>query len=391
LSSGVRALSAGNSHTCALNAGGEVFCWGKNDQGQLGVGSSYPDSTAPVKVTGLSGVVTSITAGTWHTCALLNSGGVQCWGDNGLGQLGNGTGIDSAVPVPVNGLSTGIISLSGKDAHTCAVTAGGAVKCWGYNWYGQLGNGTSTNSNTPVNVIGLNNGFKTVSTGYKHTCARTDIGAMKCWGEDQEGELGDGANTRRNTPVDVSGLAGGVSSLDAGGGHTCAALDTKRLKCWGWNGSGQLGLGTLDKSLTPINVLASVDPLLTSNYVKGPPGSFFTLTGQHFPPGSLATVIVNGTVLTSNLAINETGGFILFMDTAGADPGYYQVNVSVNPNASSGKIAQPGKSLSSTNAVASFILDPQSPLNLLEGGGLVLSVPDGIGGYKMYLPLILRN
>jgi alpha-tubulin suppressor-like RCC1 family protein len=412
LNSLVVAVATGRMHTCALDSTGEVFCWGGNGYGQLGNGTFF-NSTVPVKVDGLSAPAAAITAGDFHTCARLATGVVQCWGENLFGELGNGDNTDSAVPVLVKRLQ--VISLDAGGDHTCAVTSAGAVKCWGRNIDGELGNGTfgnDFNSNIPVDVVGLSSGFQTVISGDYHTCATSKFsGALKCWGKNTYGQLGDGTNIQRNTPIDVSGMAAGVTSLDLGFGHTCAVLSTKRLKCWGWNGNGLnglLGLGSPDlfKVLAPINVLATVDPQLTWNYPNGKPGSFFTLTGQHFPPNSFATVKVNGAVLTANLAINPTGGFILFFDTAGADPGFYQVEVMVDPiplpDSNVPKSPTPsGLKFENTTArgsflksqfvaTSSFILDPSAPLNSQEGGGQVLAVPVGIGGFKVYLPLLLK-
>ncbi len=257
LSSGVSAISAGGGHTCALLTTGGVKCWGFNGSGQLG----YPTSivSGPVDVSGLSSGVSAISAGPRHTCALLTTGGVKCWGANGNGELGNGTDAGQSGPVDVSGLSSGVSAISVGGYHTCALLITGGVKCWGQNFYGQLGNGTTIKSTTPVDVTGLSSGVSAISAGAidfygDHTCALLITGGVKCWGKNGAGQLGNGTTTDSYTPVNVSGLSSGVSAINAGGAHTCALLTTGGAKCWGSNGSGQLGNGTTTDSYTPVNV-----------------------------------------------------------------------------------------------------------------------------------------
>ncbi|MGA9350442.1 MAG: hypothetical protein WBW48_16795, partial [Anaerolineae bacterium] len=184
---------------------------------------------------------TAIAAGYRHTCA-LTAGGVKCWGYNGYGQLGDGTWTWRNTPVDVSGLTSGVTTIAAGSYHTCALTAGGGAKCWGHNNNGQLGDGTTTNRNTPVDVSGLTSGVDAIAAGSYHTCALT-AGGVKCWGLNDYGQLGDGTTTNRNTPVDVSGLTSGVAAIAAGYYHTCA-LTAGGVKCWGRNNNGQLGDGT---------------------------------------------------------------------------------------------------------------------------------------------------
>lgn len=159
-----------------------------------------------VDVVGLSSGVAAITAGEYHTCALTNEGGVKCWGDNYWGELGDGKGGEKSIPVDVVGLDSGVTAIAAGQWQTCSLITGGGVKCWGSNWYGELGNGTSgerTYKNTPVDVVGLGNDVVALTAGDWYTCALTAAGQIKCWGYNGYGQLGDGTTTHRSTPVDV--------------------------------------------------------------------------------------------------------------------------------------------------------------------------------------------
>ncbi len=221
LASGVGASAAGYGHTCALTAGGGVKCWGWNDSGQLGDGTTTELRLMPVDVIGLASGVAALDAGWSHTCALTAGAGSSAGGSTN-GQLGDGTTTNRLTPVDVAGLASGVGALAAGGAHTCALTVGGGVKCWGWNGYGQLGDGTTTNRLTPVDVAGLASGVGALAAGNVHTCALTAAGGVKCWRPNGCGQLGDGTTTFRPTPVDVAGLASGVAALAAGYAHTCA-------------------------------------------------------------------------------------------------------------------------------------------------------------------------
>jgi alpha-tubulin suppressor-like RCC1 family protein len=259
------ALTAGMDHTCAVTRGGGVKCWGWNEYGQLGAGTTEDRST-PVEVQGLSGVVAA-GAGYRHTCALTNGGGVKCWGLNRNGQLGDGTAaFSSTTPVEVHGLTGGITAIAAGGSHTCVLmddAHGGGVKCWGLNYYGELGDGTAVySSTTPVDVQGLGDGVAAIVAGGDHTCAVMDEahgGGVKCWGMNEIGQLGDGTAAFSSTiPVEVPGLRG-VAAIAAGYGHTCALTHSGRVKCWGANDHGQLGDGTTERRSTPVDVQGLVD------------------------------------------------------------------------------------------------------------------------------------
>lgn len=187
-----------------------------------------------------------------HSCASLSGGTVKCWGNNLKGQLGNGTTTQSATPVSVSGISGAIWIATGTNAYSCAVLSDGTVKCWGDGAYGKLGDGTQTDRSLPVTVSGLA-GATRITAGNNHTCALISDGTAKCWGENANGRLGDGTTTSRYTPVAVSGLTG-ATSIIAGYNHTCAILNDGSAKCWGYNFNGQLGDGTTTSRSTPVTV-----------------------------------------------------------------------------------------------------------------------------------------
>jgi alpha-tubulin suppressor-like RCC1 family protein len=258
LSTGIVALAAGGGHTCALTSLGGVWCWGLNTTGQLGDGTTI-NRLKPVEVLDLSTGVTALAAGLNHTCALINGGWVKCWGLNEEGQLGDGSRINRSTPGDVVGLSKGVTALATGGWHTCALTGDNGVKCWGHVVVGHLGDGKTLLSRIPVNVVGLPSGVTTLAAGEVHTCALTISGGVKCWGFNYNGELGDGTSLERSTVVDVVRLSRGVTALAAGGDHTCALTGAGRVMCWGFNGQGQLGDGTQDTRTAPVDVVGLFD------------------------------------------------------------------------------------------------------------------------------------
>jgi alpha-tubulin suppressor-like RCC1 family protein len=259
LSSDVVAITAGFGHTCALTDGGGVKCWGANESAQLGNGTADFDlHPIPVDVVGLSSGVKAIAAGGSHTCALTDGGGVKCWGDNFQGELGNGTMNfvgPNMLSVGVVGLSSGVVAITAGNSHTCALTNSGGVKCWGDNKYGQLGDGTTTNRWIPMNVAGLSSGVVAIAAGDSDTCALTTSGKVKCWGWNESGQLGEGTTVQHLEPVNVTGLLSRVATITGGGLHSCVLTIEGGIKCWGWNDSGQLGNGTTTNSPTPVDVV----------------------------------------------------------------------------------------------------------------------------------------
>ncbi len=255
---GISQISAGGQHTCALTASGAAKCWGFGGGGRLGNGATS-DSNTPVDVSGMSSGVIAISAGLHHTCALTASGAAKCWGFGSNGRLGNGATSDSNTPVDVSGMSSGVVAISVGDVHSCALTASGAAKCWGSGGNGKLGDGATVDSFTPSGVSGMSSGVIAISAGVYHTCALTASGAAKCWGLGNSGRLGNGVTSggvgvSSNTPVDVSGMSSGMIAISASEAHTCALTASGAAKCWGLGNSGRLGNGTTSTSITPVDV-----------------------------------------------------------------------------------------------------------------------------------------
>jgi alpha-tubulin suppressor-like RCC1 family protein len=257
--SGFTAIAAGGHHTCGMTSVGGVKCWGANDLGQLGDGTTT-DHTAPVDVVGLSSGITAISVGDFHTCVITSSGGVKCWGHNVDGQLGDGTTLDQTTPVDVVGLSSVVTSIAAGGYHTCALVSTGGIKCWGDSKFGQIGNFSATGPQlTPMDVTGLSSGVTAIAAGAEHNCALTSAGGVKCWGHNWSGQLGDGTISELEggswAPVDVTGLSSGVTAIAAAGPNTCALTSDGGVKCWGFNNGGEVGDGTMVVRPAPVDVL----------------------------------------------------------------------------------------------------------------------------------------
>ena len=252
LSANVAAISLGENHSCALLQNNQVMCWGNNEQGQVGIGNTETQYI-PIFVPGMASNAKAIITGQRYSCAFAITGGIYCWGENWAGQLGDGTQANRLTPIAVSGLDANTTQLAAGDSHMRAVIETGGVKCWGSNSYGQLGDGQSAVRSLPTNVYGLTSGFTTVVSGGYHSCALTETGAVFCWGSNQYGQLGDGTITSRLTPVQVYGLNQGVTAIAAGSYHTCA-MTASQVLCWGNNSYGQLGNGNRYDSTIPVMV-----------------------------------------------------------------------------------------------------------------------------------------
>jgi len=255
-----RSVSAGTSHSCGLTDTKAAYCWGKNFAGELGDGTTT-DSSVPVAVSDpASGAVTweSVSAGSNHSCGVTTTGAVYCWGINFVGQLGNGTVMNSNVPVAISDPGSGPVtwaSVSAGSNYSCGVTTAGTAFCWGHNGFGQLGDGTNTDSNVPVAVSGAAVAWVLVSAGAGPTCGVTTTGEAFCWGNNSFGQLGDGTTTNSNVPVALSSMLT-FQSVSAGNTHSCGVTAVETGYCWGLNNNGQLGDGTVTNSNVPVLVSA---------------------------------------------------------------------------------------------------------------------------------------
>ena len=258
---GVVALGAGGAWTCARRVDGTMSCWGRNVEGQLGNGTTT-NALAPAVVSGFAGSISArgVVAGTAHACARRADGTAACWGQNDLGQAGDGSTTDALVPVVVHGLSNVGALGEGSGDHTCARRGDGSVACWGDNSVQQTGDrftGALFNT-TPFVVVGVDRVVQ-VATGAQHTCALRSDGAVFCWGGNADGQLGSGfSDTILGAPFQVPGLTNAVA-IGAGAAHTCALLAAGTISCWGKNSSGQLGNGTTTSTLAPVAVSSLTD------------------------------------------------------------------------------------------------------------------------------------
>jgi alpha-tubulin suppressor-like RCC1 family protein len=254
-------LDAGANHTCGATSSGWAWCWGANERGQLGDGTTT-NRPVPSAVFGAAGgpPFQLVVAGGFnigHTCGLTTTGAAYCWGDNERGQLGTGTSDVAAhpSPAPVSGGLTFAALTAGLGRHTCGFTSTGAAYCWGENTFGALGNGSGTDNPAPTPVSGGLVFTQLKAGGFiGHTCGLTSGGIAYCWGENERGQVGDGSTVDRLTP---SAVTGGLTfaSLDAGFRHTCGRASSGFIYCWGSNLAGQLGINSTTQTPAPAKVI----------------------------------------------------------------------------------------------------------------------------------------
>jgi alpha-tubulin suppressor-like RCC1 family protein len=233
-----KAVFGGEYAFCARLLTGALDCWGNGSDGQLGDGSNS-GSDVPAGVRGITNA-TGVTSGNYNFCARLSTGGLDCWGNGFNGQLGDGSGNNSDVPVPVAKI-TGVKAVSNSGSSVCAVLSSGNVDCWGYNGSGQLGDGTTANSDVPVTVLGITNATAVAGNIVGGSfCAVLSTGQLKCWGFNGFGELGNGTTTSFTVPVSVEHIST-AASLIGGNNDFCGLLSSEHLECWGNGAWGQLG------------------------------------------------------------------------------------------------------------------------------------------------------
>jgi alpha-tubulin suppressor-like RCC1 family protein len=293
------ALAAGESHVCAIVAGG-LECWGDNANGQLGIGTTT-NSGIPVPVTGLYSGVQAVAAGAYHTCAIVN-GAAECWGDNAYGDLGNNSTIQSAVPVQVSGLSSGVQFIGAGGDATCVIVNGG-VQCWGYNGSGALGNNSTVNGLVPSNVSGLTSGVQAIAVGNDHVLALVN-GNVMAWGNNFDGDLGNNSTVNAIVPVAVPGLSS-IQAIAAGSEHSCA-LQNGTVFCWGNGLLGQLGNNSTGVAYSPVTALT----VSGVRAISAGPTSTCALSGavaQCWGPNQNGQLGNDSTVLQSNTPVYVVG------------------------------------------------------------------------------------
>jgi alpha-tubulin suppressor-like RCC1 family protein len=243
-------------HTCALASSGIAYCWGNNEHGELGDGTTTSGSSPEPVAMPVGVSFTELAPGYYHGCGHAASGAAYCWGYNGFGELGDGTTTDEPAPTLVaRPVGASFTKLAAGDAHTCALGTPSPT-CWGFNEFGQLGDGTNTNQSTPTPVaMPAGVSFTGLALGWRHTCAVSADASAYCWGDNEKGQLGDGTLVSKPTPKPVTMPAGiSFTGLAAGYLHTCAVSSSGAAYCWGDNGNGQLGDGTSVDRLGPTPV-----------------------------------------------------------------------------------------------------------------------------------------
>ncbi len=273
----VQQVALGTNHSCALLYTRQVTCWGSDDLGQLGNDDPAGDVIQPPAVITLPGghTATAVTTGDSHTCAILDDGNVTCWGSNQFGQLGNGLPGDRDSPTDIVSLPGGhrALAISAGLYHTCAILDDGTVTCWGRGDNGRLGGGGGVigGSTVPIPAYGMPGGQRAtaISAGYAHTCALLANGGVSCWGLNGDGQLGTGDNAPRYEPSPPLAMPA-ARAIVTGQLHTCAVLIDDRVTCWGRDDFGQLGngVGSTDDVLAPPGpIVADLPPYVGAQIV----------------------------------------------------------------------------------------------------------------------------
>ena len=240
------AVAAGATHTCAIKTDGTLWCWGRGDVGQLGLGDGTVEQDTPMQVGDATWSAISTSDAT--TCGIQTDGTLWCWGGNADNSVGDGTGMDAPVPVHVTGGPYAAVSAGYYD--TCAIKTDGTLWCWGYNIDGEVGNGKAPAGAPVPTPIATSQRFTQVSLGAGQACAIASDGTLWCWGYNVVGEVGNDSTMSQPTPVQIG--TDTWANIAAGSAHTCGVQTDGRLRCWGANDVGELGNGTEDSAVTPV-------------------------------------------------------------------------------------------------------------------------------------------
>jgi hypothetical protein len=256
------AFAAGYFHGCNIRKDGTVWCWGQNTDGQVGPGIPVGSAILDQSLVPLPGPATLVSAGGRHSCAYVPGSGIYCWGSNSDGQLGNGGTASSATPVLVtNSTFYNIRALSGGTFHNIVTTGDGHYLAWGRNSSGQYGDGTTNSSRVAIRII-MDDTVVGAAAGDSHSCNVHADGSVWCWGDNAYGQLGDGTNVPHRMPARVTGLSG-ATQVSAGEFHSCARLGDGRVACWGKNSDGEIGDLTATHRWAPVFVNLGSDTALT--------------------------------------------------------------------------------------------------------------------------------
>lgn len=313
------AVTTGYRHACALvgSGTGTVWCWGSRSEGQTGTIVSLTSNPTPEQVDGIPAGVVSIAAGEDHVCAATELGEVWCWGEATDLQLGGSSTTNTATPVQVVGLS-GVDQVAAGTAHTCAHKTDGSVWCWGRNDHAQLGRASGADSGTPTAVAGIGGTTRSVTAGGSSTCAITTVGGLRCWGFNVQYQLGDGTTTERSAPVTPTGLGAGVRDADLGELHGCAVTVAGAARCWGRNDTGAVGIANRAEARTPTTVSGLASGVRSIAGGRGTTCAVLTTGGGRcwggafsgeLGDGTVATLRTPGTVTVSNPTAAVVGGY----------------------------------------------------------------------------------
>ena len=417
------AITAGYSHTCVILDNGSVSCWGIGNKGHLGNGgTSQQNSPTLTSSLGTGRTAVAISAGQYHSCAILDSGSVSCWGYGIEGQLGNGGTSQQNSPTLTSSLGTGrtAVAISAGGIHTCAILDNGSVSCWGEGSKGRLGNGGTSQQNSPTltNSLGTGRTAVAISGGAKHTCAILDSGSVSCWGDGAIGILGDGGTSDQHSPTLTSSLGTGRTAvaLENGHAHTCAILDDASMKCWGNDNNKQLGNGATGSTGDP-PVLVSGSHTWDSTMISGSSSTVYLVqnalmsslsptldAGFGAPTSCNQTGLPSGLLLSTTCVLSGTpttlGSTTLTITPSNAEGNGSAAIFIVNVNASGGSITI--NTTSTEGGVGSAISDitmsythtasipnwvsgvTNSTINpapsIPAGGGSKLSIDSGLNG-----------
>lgn len=268
-------VGAGEFLTCGITAAKRVKCWGY----LVGDGSTS-SRYSPTSILDTTSEFVDLAVGSYHACAIASDGVMKCWGDGWDGKLGNGSTAVGSSPVTADS-GTAYKRVAAGRNHTCGITMSGILKCWGTNSAGQLGIGSTATPQLTPQVVDTGVSYSEIAAGENHTCGITTAGVLKCWGANGSGQVGDGTTTARSAPTVIeSGTAYSKVAVASSGYHTCGITTAGVVKCWGANGSSRLGDGTTTSRSTPTPVSLTTPQLFREVATGGAQSCAISTGGQ---------------------------------------------------------------------------------------------------------------